>query len=311
MARIEPLDFQPSTCGKATFVRLPDQPEGTRIDILKIAPGITLARSQFSADAEHVADILRRADQVLLTINLSGSMRLTDAGSGEKHVISKSEAWAIRPRGKIMHRRVDKGIGCSNLVIAFDIDALESELRDCVMAAFDDSKTFVRLQLPLPEHRTFSQLFDGREGPATLVRKHGQCLTLIGHVLEELLSRPDPLTRSRSYGPDILVERVKAVLGERLGETVSLSELATLFGTNHATLNRVFHDETGQTVFECLRELRLEAARTRIATGNASLTTIAYDCGFSSPSHLSTAFRKRFGFSASAYREQLRLGFGK
>ena len=34
------------------------------------------------------------------------------------------------------------------------------------------------------------------------------------------------------------------------------------------------------------------------------VSTIGYDCGFTSPAHLSRAFKQRFGVSPSAYRQQ-------
>jgi len=52
-------------------------------------------------------------------------------------------------------------------------------------------------------------------------------------------------------------------------------------------------------------ETRLQAARHLIASGRLDVTQAALDCGFSTPSHFSTAFRKRWKMSPSELKPNL------
>ena len=65
----------------------------------------------------------------------------------------------------------------------------------------------------------------------------------------------------------------------------------------------------GLTPSEYLRVCRLSAARRVLSSlefADRSITEIAFECGFASSSHFSTAFRKRFGSSPRSYRQATR-----
>jgi len=65
----------------------------------------------------------------------------------------------------------------------------------------------------------------------------------------------------------------------------------------------VFKRETGYTINQYLLYLRLLATAERmVEQPTTDLTTIAFDYGFASHSHLSAAFRQMFGVSPSAFR---------
>lgn len=307
MGRIQPEQYWPQTVGKAAFSRLPGQPDGTRIDLLRLSPGITLARSQFSPAVRHCDDIVRKDGEVMIAFNLSGCMTICDR-EGRSLALGQGEAWVIRCGRDPVQRVVDQGVGCSNLVISLTPSLLPTSVQSCLDEALGvrdrAPAPFRQIRLPVPEQRVLLQVFDESRGDASLIRKEGQCWMVIGAVLEELTSADDSICSARPYGSDLLVQRVQATLAEQMQEQITLAGLCHQFGVSHVTLNRAFQQKTGQTVFEYLRDLRLKAAEQRIVGTGQSLTLIAYECGFSSPSHLSTAFKTRYGISARAYREQ-------
>jgi transcriptional regulator GlxA family with amidase domain len=149
-----------------------------------------------------------------------------------------------------------------------------------------------RLELPIPGREALNSMFDDLGSPAALMRKEGQCLLLVGHAIEELSK---PTRASAAQVADLLVARACALMSERLSEHLALDDLAQGLAVSHATLNRAFKNALGRTVFEELRHMRLERADTLVRQSDLSLSQVAYDCGFSSPAHMSTAFRKRFG----------------
>ncbi len=53
--------------------------------------------------------------------------------------------------------------------------------------------------------------------------------------------------------------------------------------------------KTGQGFAQTLLHTRLERGLNLLQTTDARVSQIALDCGFNAPSHVSDAFRKRFG----------------
>ena len=62
---------------------------------------------------------------------------------------------------------------------------------------------------------------------------------------------------------------------------------------------RSFKKAHGLTPHQYIVERRLQAARSLIASGQCGVTEAAFDCGFSTASHFSATFRKRWGISPS------------
>jgi AraC family transcriptional regulator len=97
-----------------------------------------------------------------------------------------------------------------------------------------------------------------------------------------------------------LVEACKDLLLARLGTPLSLSALAGELHVSPFHLTRVFRDLTGRTLTQYLHDLRLRAAVDRL--GEASLSRVAADLGYCSPSHFSDRFRGAFGMTPSQLR---------
>lgn len=97
-----------------------------------------------------------------------------------------------------------------------------------------------------------------------------------------------------------LVEAAKDLLLARLGEPLSLSALAGDLHVSPYHLTRVFRELTGRTLTGYLHDLRLRTAVERL--GEASLSQIAADLGYCTPSHFSDRFRAAFGVPPSQLR---------
>ncbi|MEP3113360.1 MAG: AraC family transcriptional regulator, partial [Nisaea sp.] len=72
-------------------------------------------------------------------------------------------------------------------------------------------------------------------------------------------------------------------------------------GASGRTLTRHFVAETGVSFSEWRRRCRLFAALEMLSAGR-SITAIAFDAGYRSPSAFSAAFNKFFGISPRIYR---------
>jgi AraC-like DNA-binding protein len=88
-----------------------------------------------------------------------------------------------------------------------------------------------------------------------------------------------------------------------LGDTPSLQKISSCVGMSHTRLNRIFRKVHGETVFNWLREYRLERAKGYLKDEARSITAISFQCGFSSASHFSQSFRKQYQCSPIEYRQ--------
>lgn len=90
------------------------------------------------------------------------------------------------------------------------------------------------------------------------------------------------------------VERAKETMAARYDERLTLDDIAQDSGYTATHLCEVFRHETGMTIHRYLSRLRLLVALEELE-GTESMTRLAYEVGFSTPSHFATAFRREFG----------------
>lgn len=77
----------------------------------------------------------------------------------------------------------------------------------------------------------------------------------------------------------------------------TLSELSRVAGINEFKLKKGFKETFNQPVFAWLADIRLETARNELMKKSKTATEIAFELGYSSPQHFSSAFKKKFGVS--------------
>jgi len=82
----------------------------------------------------------------------------------------------------------------------------------------------------------------------------------------------------------------------------SLIELAKIAGINEYKLKRGFKEVFHQTAFSYLSDLRLELAKNQLLEGKKQATEIAFELGYCSLQHFSSAFKKKFAISPSQVR---------
>ncbi|MFO7596771.1 MAG: AraC family transcriptional regulator [Desulfocurvibacter africanus] len=100
------------------------------------------------------------------------------------------------------------------------------------------------------------------------------------------------------------VHRAREILLADLTAPPGLRELAAQVGLSRSRLNTLFRTLYGDTVFGVVRKERLECARRILENGMNSVTEVAYECGFSSPSHLTKAFAECYGMCPKRYQNE-------
>lgn len=86
---------------------------------------------------------------------------------------------------------------------------------------------------------------------------------------------------------------------------LSLDELARRAGVNANTLQRQFRAAFGTTIFEYLRESRLQRARAALESRGLSVAVAARLAGYTSPANFATAYKRRFGVSPKTARARI------
>jgi AraC-like DNA-binding protein len=97
------------------------------------------------------------------------------------------------------------------------------------------------------------------------------------------------------------VERASAILRTHLEEPPSLGELGRMVGCSPSYLSRTFSGETGMTVSQFIRQVRIEKAAELLQGGRKNVTEVATEVGYSSLSHFSKAFREVTGCCPGLY----------
>jgi AraC-like DNA-binding protein len=105
-------------------------------------------------------------------------------------------------------------------------------------------------------------------------------------------------TVRRSAGP---ADSVREILRQRYAEQVTADELAHAVGVSRFQLYRLFHDRYGLAPSGYVRELRLRAARSRLAAGDPP-ARVAAAVGFADQAHLTRWFRRVYGITPAMFQ---------
>lgn len=124
-------------------------------------------------------------------------------------------------------------------------------------------------------------------------------------LLRVLLAGGDPISIEARRGVFTAVQQhIDAHLGD---PDLGVETLCARFRVSRATLYRLFHDQGGVRAYILRRRLMAcFKALTAPALTDLGIFEVALNCGFSSPSHLSSRFREHFGMTPSEVREAAR-----
>ena len=84
-----------------------------------------------------------------------------------------------------------------------------------------------------------------------------------------------------------------------------LNEIAEIVHLSPIHFHNCFKVSVGKTLRDYVEEQRLRKAIKLLLTTDYSLTKIAYECGFSSQSYFSYAFKRKMGLTPRQYATQV------
>lgn len=98
------------------------------------------------------------------------------------------------------------------------------------------------------------------------------------------------------------IERVVIYIHEHLHEPLDLKTVAAVSNFSPYHFHRIFHGSMRETPQDYITRLRVErAANFLMKNREMSITDIAMECGFSSPSTFARFFKKNYGVTAREY----------
>lgn len=100
---------------------------------------------------------------------------------------------------------------------------------------------------------------------------------------------------------DKIVERINQYIAVNYCQDVTLDELSALVHMNKSSLCRYYKRVTGMRIFDYLAQTRVDFSLKLLRSTSYSITQIALECGYNSPSHFYHQFRAITGYSPSEY----------
>jgi AraC family transcriptional regulator len=125
------------------------------------------------------------------------------------------------------------------------------------------------------------------------------------HVILTLLSMSE-MTPNSSQPSRRAFDQLLGFVEANLCEDLSLSALAEVVDMSPSQLVRWLKDRIGQSPHAWIITCRLNRAKTLLANTNQSIAEIAFACGFSSQSHMTTLFSRYIGTTPKQYRQMVK-----
>ncbi|TKT74173.1 AraC family transcriptional regulator [Aquamicrobium sp. LC103] len=122
-------------------------------------------------------------------------------------------------------------------------------------------------------------------------------------IVAETIAAVTRTDRRSTHGPalsrhDMMrLRRARDVIAARLTEPLSVDAIARESGASASGLQRLFRLAEGRSVFEYVRQLRLDRSLAALRTGECSVQEASAIAGYSNAANFATAFRRQFGIT--------------
>lgn len=104
----------------------------------------------------------------------------------------------------------------------------------------------------------------------------------------------------------IRLERAKEFIAANLNASINMQVISRAAGINSSGLQKIFKLCEGMSVFEYIRQNRLQHAFALLVSGEANILTASLVAGYSRPENFTTAFRRQFNITPrQAVKRQL------
>lgn len=105
--------------------------------------------------------------------------------------------------------------------------------------------------------------------------------------------------------------RIVDYMFDNCNRKLTLKEVAKQEFISEAYLSRILREETGRNFEETLAYIRSECSIKYLLETDMSITSIAYECGFSAPRYYNAAFKKYYDCTPAEYRKNIKNSYSK
>jgi len=103
---------------------------------------------------------------------------------------------------------------------------------------------------------------------------------------------------------DEMVHQAQAYIEDHVHEKLSVKQLASRFSVSRRQFDRRFIEATGNTPFEYLQRVKVEAAKKQLEAGRKTVTETMYEVGYSDASAFRRVFKEITSLSPVEYRNR-------
>ena len=271
--------------------------------------GVSIELHDFHPEADLDWGRSFHPESVELCLNLAGRGEV--GGAGDNVALSANAATVYAQAGKPLNGRRAAGERHRFVAVEFSREFVEAHLAGVETHAapvvqrsiFASRRTSaVSVARPFTEsHRALAQSFaQPPVAPAALPLWYQSkvmetaAIFLVAPAPELFCARQKRLNCER-------VERVCAILRNRLEDPPTLEELGREVGVSQFYLSRLFSKEIGMTIPHYLRRIRMERAAELLRGGRHNVTEAAFAVGYSSLGHFSKSFCEVIGCCPTLY----------
>ena len=184
-------------------------------------------------------------------------------------------------------------------IIHFEEDYTESEIIyfyfDCPVSMINMGVFYDKNETVLPILRKLQSEVRTEKHDSELMKS-----AILQQLLIETKRTRDYHKQGRSFGS------VLEYIDECFRYEINVRELAKKCGYSYDRFRHIFKEQTGVSPNEYIIQKRVEMAKKMMENNvSASLTYIAYECGFATSSHFSNAFKSLTGKSPKDYKKYI------
>jgi AraC-like DNA-binding protein len=305
----EATDERPLMMSKRTIVD--DSSWRAAIERVEIGPGLRVVLTDAEAHRDIAIEPLNdRADPwVASQVTLAGRADI-DFFNGQRTYAAADHAVMFRPtpRGAAYSLKAGTrfhsagfGLNVDHILRMFDSDVPDMlrPLLECEVSA----TRFAAMRSTKLMRNTAANLFArGLNGPLRMLMMEGVVVQLLAVLAASAAERELPRSRRAfSARERDAVERAYGLLLADMRQPPTLGALAAKVGLTEKRLNTGFRTVFGVTVFEALRNERLEHARIVFESGGAPLKEVAFRVGYNHVTNFINAFTARYGAPPRRY----------
>lgn len=174
----------------------------------------------------------------------------------------------------------------------------EGELYDQLMSL----PNFLKTEKYQKYYEIFRKLCDFQGDDTDEIMQLSLLFKLIYDLINDSKSQTENQTNPRQYAT---IRELTSYIENNLSADLSLDSLSEITGYSPTHFHKLFKSATGKTIHEFVEEMRIKKAVNLLMATDYTLSQIAYECGFSSQSYFSYAFRRAKNMTPRQYAREV------